>query len=210
MIGLLGGTFDPVHVGHLRLALELLENLNLQEVRLIPLHSPPHRAPPMASAAARLAMLQAATQDLAGLCVDEREYHRAGPSYTVDTLLSLRDEWPHTPLCLIVGMDAFMSLPTWHRWHEILLLAHIVVAHRPGSAALANGNELAPMLAKAIIHNHTLLKTRPAGYVWLQPITQLDISSTRLRALIAAGKNIRYLVPDNVRRYIQEQRLYLP
>lgn len=131
-IGIFGGMFDPIHYGHLRTAFELLQSLDLEEVRFIPCGDPPHRADTFADAAFRLHMVRLATMAEPGFTVDDRELRRQGPSYSVDTLASLRGEFPGRSLCLITGMDAFLGLPGWHRWDEILDFAHIVVAHRPG------------------------------------------------------------------------------
>ena len=131
-IGIFGGTFDPIHYGHLRTAFELLQALRLGELRFMPAGNPPHREQPMASAEQRVAMVRAATAGQPGFTVDDRETRREGPSYSVDTLAGLRAEHPTRPLCLIVGMDAFLGLPKWHQWQDILKLAHLVVAHRPG------------------------------------------------------------------------------
>lgn len=130
--GIFGGSFDPVHLGHLRTAFELCTALGLGEVRLVPSARPPHRSPAVAPAALRLQMLTSAVAGVPGLVVDDREHHRGGPSWTVDTLQSFRDEAPDRALCLIVGMDAFLGLPGWHRWSHIFELAHVVVACRPG------------------------------------------------------------------------------
>ena len=130
-MGLLGGTFNPIHHGHLRLALELYERLDLAEVRFIPSAYPPHRKQPSVSSQLRLKMVQAAIADVPGLKVDDRELWRSGPSYTVDTLSDLRDDYPHQPLCLILGMDAFMGLPYWYQWERLIHLAHFLVVVRP-------------------------------------------------------------------------------
>lgn len=207
MIGLLGGSFDPIHFGHLRPALELYEDLKLQEVRLIPSGLPPHRTPPLTSAEQRLAMVQAAITGVPGLCVDERELHRAGPSYTVDTLHSLRAELGQTPLCLIVGMDAFLGLDTWRRWRELIQLAHIVLAHRPGWAASGTG-EVAELLAERRVEEPQMLASHAAGHILCWPVTQLDISSSRIRTLLAEGKSARYLLPDDVLAIINAHGIY--
>jgi len=207
MIGILGGTFDPIHHGHLRCAQELLQDLPLAEVRLIPCHIPPHRAAPHASALQRLRMLQAAVQGVPGLRVDDRELSREGPSYTVDTLHGLRDQFGATPLCLIVGMDAFSSLDSWHRWQELIGLAHIVVAHRPGWQAPKTG-AVAGLLDRHVVQNATELRVRPAGCILPWSITALDISASAIRAQVAAGKSPRFLVPEAVARFIAEESLY--
>lgn len=207
MIGLLGGSFDPVHCGHLRLALEAREELKLDEVRLVPCGLPPHRAPPRASAEQRLAMLSAAMRGEPGLRVDDREITRPGPSYTIDTLASLRAEFPATPLCLILGMDAFLGLHTWRRWRELLGFAHIAVAHRPGWQMNAIG-ESGELLAKNRVTDVAELRGQKHGRIALWAMPALDISSSRIRALIAQGKSVRYLTPDAVCEMIHTQHIY--
>lgn len=132
MIGILGGTFDPVHYGHLRTALDVQEALGLNEIRLIPLRDPPHRSAPLAPASQRLALLRAAIKDNPGFAVDSRELERSGKSYSVDTLHSLKQEQPERVLCLLLGSDAFDGFPEWHEPERILQLAHLVVMQRPG------------------------------------------------------------------------------
>jgi nicotinate-nucleotide adenylyltransferase len=138
-MGIFGGTFDPIHYAHLRTAFELQQALRLKEIRFLPAGNPPHRDQPLADAQLRLQMVQLATAGQAGFVVDDREVRKAGPSYSVETLAELRHEYPDRSLCLIVGMDAFLSLPKWHQWRELLLLAHLVVAHRPGWNGTARG-----------------------------------------------------------------------
>jgi len=125
-IGVFGGEFDPIHNGHLRTAFELWQELRLTEVRIVPTGSPPHREPPYASAELRLHMVRAAIADQPAFMVDDRETRRTGMSFSVDTLTELRAEFPNRSLCLLLGMDAFLGLPNWHRWREILDLAHVV------------------------------------------------------------------------------------
>ncbi len=209
-IGIFGGTFDPIHFGHLRSALELFEQLALQRLHLVPSAVPPHRDAPHATPEQRLAMLQLAVKGQPGFIVDEREIERSGPSYMVDTLDSLRAEVGQTPLCLILGVDAFLGVPDWHHWRRLLDLAHIVVAHRPGWSM--NEMSLSPTL-RQVVREHRLndvaaLRTQSAGRVLLQGVTQLDVSATDIRARIAAGKSANYLLPAAVWQYIQEQDLY--
>lgn len=208
MIGILGGTFDPVHFGHLRAAVELREALGLDEVRLLPCGRPPHRDPPVASAADRRAMLEAAIAGEPGLAVDTRELERPGPSYMVDTLASLRAELgPRAPLCLLVGSDAFAGLDRWHEWRRIPELAHLVVARRPG-ADLPGTGAVAELLAARRVPEVAALRARPAGRILIQPVTLLDISATRIRALLAAGRSVRYLLPEAVLEIVRARRLY--
>jgi nicotinate-nucleotide adenylyltransferase len=206
-LGIFGGTFDPIHYGHLRTAFELCEALELAELRFIPAGQPPHRERMVAGSEARLAMVRAAIADEPRFRVDERELKKSGPSYTVDTLRSLRDEFPARPLCLVVGMDAFLGLPQWHQWREILSLAHLVVAHRPGWRAPTLGplGELLVAHGTGVVRD---LHAAPAGCIFIHAVTQLEISSTELRSLIHAGRDERYLVPEGVRRIIHETGCY--
>jgi nicotinate-nucleotide adenylyltransferase len=203
----LGGTFDPIHFGHLRPALEVYQALNLQEVRLIPARVPPHRRPPLASAEQRLAMVRAAIAGEPGLSVDTRELERAGPSYTMDTLTSLRAELGPTPLCLIVGLDTLGTLHTWHRWKEFLQLGHLVVVQRPGAIPPTEG-EVAEQLRGRSTEDAARLALRPAGLVLHLPVTQFGISGSYIRTLLAAGKSPRYLLPDGVWEIIKQQGIY--
>ncbi|MEA5445658.1 nicotinate-nucleotide adenylyltransferase [Gammaproteobacteria bacterium AB-CW1] len=202
-IGLFGGTFDPIHHGHLRPALELYEILGLAEVRLLPCADPPHRGRPLAPAPFRLEMAQAAVHDQPGLVVDDREMRRPGPSYTRDTLESFRAEFgEHRSLLLILGSDAFLGLPKWHRWEGLLELAHIVVAHRPGWA-LKPGAVLGDVMARRETDNAEDLHRLPAGRIYRQQVTQLEISSTTIREILDRGGSVRYLTPDPVVRMVE-------
>ncbi len=207
-VGILGGTFDPVHHGHLRLALELYEALDLDSVHLIPLHDPSHRVAPETAPEHRLAMLELAVEGVSGLVADAREHRRGGISYSVDSLEELRAELgPEVPLCLFVGMDAFHGLQDWHRWARIPALAHIVVVHRPG-AALPDAGDCQRRLGLALEVDPGVLLEAPAGSLLLMDLPLLDISSTRIRALLAAGRNPRYLLPEAVIAYLRTHRLY--
>ncbi|MCC7257524.1 MAG: nicotinate-nucleotide adenylyltransferase [Gammaproteobacteria bacterium] len=206
-VGVLGGTFDPVHHGHLRCAFEVLVACGLESVRLVPAARPPHRHPPVAGAETRVRLLCAACAGEPRFQVDERELRRTGPSYTVDTLASLREEVGTRPICLLIGMDAFLGLPGWHRWRDLTGLAHLVVMHRPG-AFLAPGEALAQMLATCRSEDVEDLRRTPSGVVRLQAVTPLDISSTAIRALLAEGGDPRYLVPDAVRDQLLKEGCY--
>lgn len=206
-IGIFGGTFDPIHFGHLRTALELLQALRLHEIRFLPAGNPPHRAGTVASAMQRLAMVQAAIRGQPGFTVDDREISRHGPSYSVDTMRSLRADFTDDSLCLIVGMDAFLSLPKWHRWRELLQLTHLVVAHRPGWLAPATGTLGELLLDRGTDRIDDLHEFR-AGRIFIHAVTQLEISSTELRKLIDEGCSPRYLMPDEVRAIIEHSGCY--
>lgn len=208
-IGIFGGTFDPIHYGHLRPALDVAEALDLAEVRFIPSGRPPHRGQPVASPELRLEMVRAAVAPEPRFVVDEREIHADRPSYSVTTLESLRRERPDTPLCLIVGMDAFLGLAGWHRWRQLLDLAHLVVAHRPGWHLQAEG-ELSTLVAAHQLHDPAGLHEVPAGHIFLQTVIQLEISSTAIREIVAAGGDVRYLLPEAVRELIVTAGCYRP
>ena len=204
-LGLLGGTFDPVHHGHLRLALEVRETLALAEVRLLPAAQSNLRDGARASAAEREAMLRAALDECpgAGLALDTRELERGGVSYTIDTLVALRAEIGRRPLCFIVGADAWNALPRWHRWRELLDQAHFVVASRPG-ATLERHVDLAGAWTDEVAD----LSARPAGRVLTCAIPLLPISATDIRARVAAGRSIAGLVPAGVAALIASHGLY--
>jgi nicotinate-nucleotide adenylyltransferase len=206
-IGLFGGMFDPVHYGHLRTAFELWQALKLAEVRFMPAGSPPHKQATHASAEIRLAMVAAAIANQKGFVVDDREVRRQGVSYSYDTLAELRAEYPDRSLCLLLGMDAFLGLPDWHRWRELLDLAHIVVAHRPGWKAPTMG-PLGEVMVDRGTGSVRDLHEKLAGRIYIRAVTQLEISSTDLRQVITTGQDPRYLVPEEVRKIIRETGCY--
>ncbi len=212
-IALLGGTFDPVHYGHLRLADDVRRALGLAQVRLVPAGDPPHRGGPEASATDRLAMLELAVAGFEALVVDDREIARGGKSYTVLTLEELRREHPDAPLLLVVGADAFRGFPTWHRWREIFDLAHVVVARRPGSA-LEDGMspELAAEWSARLVRHPEPLRSRRAGAIYVQAVSPQPISATEIRAQLAQGEEgrraVHRMLPPAVLGYIDHHRLY--
>jgi nicotinate-nucleotide adenylyltransferase len=206
-IGLFGGTFDPIHFGHLRTAFELLQALKLAQVRFLPTGDPPHREAPLASGPLRYEMVRAAVVGQAGFTVDDREIRRQGVSYTIDTLTELRQENPQRSLCILLGMDAFLGMPTWHRWREIFELCHVVVAHRPGWKAPVTG-PLGEVMVDRGTGSVRDLHASVAGRIYVHGVTQLEIASTDLRALIMSGRDLRYLVPDSVRDLIQRSGCY--
>jgi nicotinate-nucleotide adenylyltransferase len=205
MIGILGGTFDPIHHGHLRLALELYERLELQQVRLLPSARPPHREAPTVTPEQRMHMLRLALADEPALCADDRELRRTGPSYMVDSLSELRAEYPGTPLCLLLGMDAFLGLPTWHQWPRLIELAHLVVVQRPDTH-----HPLPDVLSHFVerYRCHGRLQNADKGRILMLEIPALSISATYIRSLLHNGRNPRYLLPPTVLQFILDQRLY--
>jgi len=213
-VGILGGTFDPVHFGHLRLAQELAEGLALGEVRIIPAGLPPHRAQPFASPQQRLEMVRLGIDGNPLFTLDEREIFKPTPSYSVETLLDLRRELgAMQPLCLFMGADAFLGLTTWHRWRELFDLAHIVVAQRPGVSGITRAAATLPAdlmdaLNRRLTNEPEALRDAPSGTILVHPVTALDISATQIRSELAAGRSPRYLLPDAVLDYIQTNGLY--
>ncbi|MGB9430509.1 MAG: nicotinate-nucleotide adenylyltransferase [Gammaproteobacteria bacterium] len=206
-IGIFGGSFDPIHYGHLRPALEILDALSLDEIRFIPAGLPPHRGAPVAAASLRLEMVQAAVVSEPRFRVDDREMRRTAPSYSVDTLAELRREFPQAALMLIVGMDAFLGFPGWHEWQSIFDLANVVVAHRPGWMWQSSG-ALFEAVRRRQAESVKEIANVSAGRILLQPVTQLEISSTQVRAAIAAGGDPRYLMPEAVRKLILNSHCY--
>lgn len=207
-IAILGGTFDPVHIGHLRAAIEAREALGADEIRLLPCALPPHREQPQVGADERLRMLEAAIAGLPGLRSDDRELRRNGPSYTYDTLVSLRAEiGAQRPLVLVLGADAFAGLPTWHRWRELNGLAHVAVLTRPDAHGLIDPR-LEEMLASAGTSQASDLRQSPHGRVLRLQIPPLPVSSTLVRERLRQGRSVRFLVPDPALALIAAQGWY--
>lgn len=210
-VGILGGTFNPIHFGHLRMAQELTEALHLDTVRFIPAASPPHKDMPAISAEQRLAMVKLAIAGNETFTVDDRELHRSGASYTLDTLHSLRQELgADASITLFMGSDAFTQFDTWHRWQEIINLCHIALVQRP---QLRGHNQRLSKTLETFLHNHYSensdeLHTQPSGLITMRQITALDISSTAIREAMQHGHSVRYLMPDCVINYIESNQLY--
>ncbi|WP_415033095.1 nicotinate-nucleotide adenylyltransferase [Azonexus sp.] len=209
-IGLYGGTFNPVHHAHLRLAEEACDSLGLQEVRWIPAGWPPHRPPPEVSGAQRLAMVRLAIADNPRFSLDSAEVDASTRSYTVHTLQRLRAHFgPQQPLVLLLGADAAAALTTWHQWPELFALAHLAIAERPGYALdpAQLPSALAAEFAQRAAPAEAVHKA-PAGYVVHFPLTALAISATGIRQALAAGQSVRYLLPQKLVDYIRAHSLY--
>ncbi len=193
-IGVYGGSFDPVHLGHLRSALEVFQAQELDELRFLPSGNPPHRARAQVANEHRLKMLQLAVKEVQGVSIDDRELDRKSTSYTIDTLETIQAENPLSALTLVIGMDQFSAFDTWHRWQELLQRVELVVMERPGE----------PMSGSARQLMDSSLKKR----ISIISVTQMDISSSRIRKDLQEGQDVRFLVPDTVRKYILSQDLY--
>ena len=206
-IGIFGGTFDPIHIGHLRTATELLEQVGLSKIRFIPCGVHPHNKIPVASATLRLQMLRAAVGDISEFVIDERELENTGPSYTVETLESLRSDHPDCGLALVVGMDAFAALETWHRWQDLLELAHLIVVQRPGAVLPTTGIPAELLNARSVV-DAAELDNALGGKILLRQVTPLDISSTEIRQMASRGMSLRFLVPPLVADLIEKTGCY--
>jgi len=213
-IGILGGTFDPIHFGHLRLAEEMLELAELKLIRFIPTGTPPHRDTPQVSARHRSAMVRLAIADQPAFVLDEREVDLTAPCYTVDTLRELRTELGASQsLCLLMGGDAFLQLHTWHNWEQLFELAHIVVGYRPGYTLV---ERIHSATEKLRLHYQrrlcavAALSQQPSGGIVELAIPKLEISATLIRRRVEENRSIRYLLPNSVADYIHQHHLYAP
>ena len=214
MIGIFGGTFDPVHFGHIKPVLNVKQALNLSQIRFIPNSVPPHREEPWLSAEQRLSLLQSALEEYADVVVDPRELDRGGPSYMIDTLRSLNSDYQDESICLVIGMDAFFGIAQWRQWKQLFELCHLVVTTRPGfdQALILEqvGAENYPFLAEKMTQDIETLKQGNAGKILLQPVPLLDISSTEIRTRLLKGEDISQLMPDEahqkLRGFIDDNR----
>jgi nicotinate-nucleotide adenylyltransferase len=208
MIGVLGGTFDPIHHGHLRLALEMSEQLGLEKVHLIVSANPPHRQMPQTPAEMRFEMVKLAIENEKNLIADDREIKRNRPSYTVETLLEMREEvGKELPICLILGMDAFLGLLTWFKWEKLLELAHLIITQRP-EINQTFSEPLQKLLEKHQIYDINKIKEKSAGYILFEAVPMLNISATQIRQCFIKKQNPRYLLPESVLKFISQQGLY--
>ncbi|SDY77189.1 nicotinate-nucleotide adenylyltransferase [Nitrosomonas sp. Nm58] len=214
LIGVYGGTFDPVHFGHLRIAEELVEILQLDEMRFLPAGRPRLRNEPVASQYHRMTMLQRAIHDNGRFLLDDREIRRSGESHSVESLRELRDEFAgkKTAFCFIMGIDAFLKLPNWYLWRELFELSHLVIVNRPGHVSLASQACLPLKLKDEYLSRWvgdvSMLRSAQSGFIFTTATTLLDISATTIRTCIAAGKSARYLLPDIVLNYIGTHHVY--
>ena len=205
MIGVFGGTFDPVHYGHIKPAMSVKQALNLKQVRFVPNRIPPHREVPWLSAEQRLSLLKTALKDYPDAVIDQRELERAGPSYMVDTLKSLKNDFPDEGLVLIMGMDAFLGISRWHQWKLLFDLCHLVVTTRPGVDQQIMAEQMSAadyqFLAEKMTHDVNALTPQETGKILLQSVPQLDISSTKIRSSLLKGEDISQWMPEQA--YLQ-------
>ncbi len=197
MIGIFGGTFDPIHNGHLRVALDVKEALGLDQIRFIPLNHPVHREPPQTPPQRRLQMLQAAIKHQPGFVADDRELRRNTPSWTLTTLHSLHHDIPRKKLALLVGSDTFAHFASWHQPDEILKLANLIVMSRPGYH-LPDERAIQHLTRKHEVTERQQLLASNCGAIYFQHVTQLGISSSDIRQRLAQGRSLDYLVPTKV------------
>ncbi len=210
-IGIYGGTFDPIHYGHLRPVLDVCELLQLEHIRFIPSFMPPHREAPQSSVKERLLMLQSAISSEEKFIIDQREIIRQGPSYMYETLLSLKQDFPHHCLCLILGLDAFIKINTWHKWEKLLSLCHLVVTKRPETSYKEIDSwpkEIRILYKKHFVEQIDELFLSSNNNIYFMDVTQLPISSSLIRHKLKHNQSIRYLLPDAVYDIITENQLY--
>lgn len=206
-LGIFGGTFDPIHYGHLRPAQEILRALDLAEIRFIPAANPPHRPAPVATAEQRWHMVALAVAGIPGFIADKREINRGGLSYTVETLESLRNEWNARSLCLVMGMDAFSGMGSWHQAEKLPTLVNIIVMTRPGWTF--SGKETLPSWAQGCIeHDRNKLIHQTNGKIIFQEVTPQPISATLVREAIARGESVQNFIPLAILEYIRANRIY--
>ena len=202
LIGILGGTFDPIHYGHLKPAAEVMRRLGLEQLRLIPNRLPPHREQPWLATEERQALVEQAIAEFPGFVLDDRELRRPGASYMVDTLDSLKRDFPEHSLCLIMGEDAFAHFSRWHRWQAILELCHLIVMSRPGPEPADLAQQPAEIRAR-ISHDAAALAASRYGQILIQSVSPVDISATMIRHRLGQGQSIAGLVPESIREQLE-------
>lgn len=207
-IAIYGGTFDPVHIGHLRSAIDVRSKLKVGRLFVVPSSTPPHRQRPSVTPEVRLEMLRLSVADLAGIEVDDREINRSGMSYSIDTLAEFRSEYPTWRIYFILGADAFSLLHTWHRWQELTNFAHLVVLERPGSSSPQPTDPVLEWLSDKEISAVSAFGAETNGRVLRLKLVQWQVSATDIRERCRTGQSIDLLVPKAVQSFIDEHKLY--
>jgi len=214
LVGIFGGTFDPIHYGHLQVAEEVIEAVGLHKMYFIPAGVPRLRYAPIASPQHRAEIVRIAIQGNSRFILDEREIYRDGVSYSVDSLRELKQELgKKVILCFVIGADAFIKLDEWNSWRELFNLCHFIIAARPGYVLTSNHDvlpkELKEECSQRWVSSVDSLRSATSGMIFVAPTTMLDISATIIRARIAAGKSVRYLIPDAALSHIAASQLYI-
>lgn len=206
-IGIFGGTFDPIHYGHTKIAEVLIQSLDLQEMLFIPNKKPMYRKHPAASAEDRLAMVRLATSKNPKFIVNDLELHRPGPTYSIDTITTLRERMPNQPLCLILGTDVFSKMNSWHNWKAIPSLVHLVIINRP-KVTLPHEPWLSDLLKEREITDSKKLQSAPGGYIFQHELKPMLISATEIREKLNTGDDVSAEIDPDVLRYIKQHHLY--
>ena len=214
LVGIFGGTFDPIHYGHLRIAEEIVKTVGLQKLYFVPAGMPRLRHSPVASPQHRVEIVRLAIQKNPDFVLDEREINRGGVSYSIDTVREFKQEFgEEIRLCFVLGADAFINLPEWNNWKELFNLCNFIVSTRPGyTLTLIKellSKELREECSQRWVSNTESLRKDTSGLIFIASTTMLDISATSIRAHIADGRNVRHLVPSATVNYISENKLYL-
>ena len=214
LVGIFGGTFDPIHYGHLRIAEEIVETVGLQKMYFVPAGIPRLRHSPVASPQHRVEIVRLAIQKNPDFVLDEREIYRDSVSYSIDTAREFKQEFgEEVRLCLVLGADAFIKLSEWNNWKELFNLCHFLVSTRPGYTLTIIkellSKELREECSQRWVSNTESLKKNASGLIFIASTTMLDISATTIRAHIAVGRSVRHLVPSVTVNYISENKLYL-
>lgn len=207
-IALYGGTFDPVHWGHLKPVTAVAEALGIEEIKLIPAHIPPHKSGTVATAKQRQAMLLEACKDSPLFEIDDRELRKHAPSYTIETLIEIKTEQPDHTLFFFIGLDSLLNLHKWHRWQELLEYSHLIVSTRPGYQLSSAPKEVLQLLDKHLVTNKNELFANTHGTIWLFEDADINISSTEIRDSLSKGIANDNLMPEAVINYIEKHKLY--
>jgi len=213
LIGINGGTFDPIHYGHLRPALEAMQLLQMAEVQFVPCFQPVHKGQPQVSAAQRCQMIERAIEAQPQFVLNKIEIEQGGPSYMVQTLKALKPDFANEALVLMMGTDAFAKFCSWHQWQRILALSNILIMHRPGVNVLSDAAQQGASLSNEEslwLQRKVESFTCDHGQIMELAVTQLDISSTQIRQYLQSGMGVDYLTPQSVVQYMQQNQLYQP